>query len=132
MYGDQYDATYPENVGHYPMMCSSGGGYRYDRVLEWRVWRKDGDGELALYSFPSFQKAQSFMRKVSNDIYTHLVVLVEQKKWYKMNEKGSYVDDEGRHYSLSRKTRITEWAPEWLLRNSIELKKIPIKDRART
>jgi len=119
-FGKEFDATHPENVGHYPTMCNSGGGYRYDRVLEWRVWRKDSEGELGVYSFPSFQKAQTFLRKVDDSRYSHLVVLVEQKSWYKMDEQGDYVDPQGESYSLVNEPRITEWAPEWL-KQSIEL-----------
>ena len=98
---DKYDVFDKSKVGTYSMGAFAGGGKRYDRILEYRVWIKNKNGELSMDSFDDYNDALNFY-KYDDGIYSHFVVLVEQD-WY-------YDKDNNK----INKTRLTEWEPDWL------------------
>ncbi len=91
--------AYPELVGSYDVDCCSGGGGRYDRVLEYRVWSKGPTGWCLLMRF---SHPADLLGCDYDPATTHLVALVEQD-WY-FNCKGEYV----------QMRRVTEWDINWL------------------
>jgi hypothetical protein len=98
-------------IGTYGHLCASGGGHRYDRVLEYRVWvRYDGMPSAKCFSFSSHDDAAKFRSVLpkKDKTYDRLVVLVEQD-WY-------YVDPQGAPQNMLeiRQNRKTEWDPVWL------------------
>jgi hypothetical protein len=95
-------AVEPENVGKYPALTKSGGGYYYDEVLEYRVWvHSDKDYFLP---FSTYEKALDFSTHCTDA--EEPLVLVLQKEWIDEPEPEIYIHKTG--------SRITEWRPEWL------------------
>ncbi len=103
-------AIHPSKVGQYPLWGDTGGGYFYDRVLEYRVWVKHADGSLTLDAFATHDEAKRFADKAETEgnRYVHLVVLVEQ-------DPGHWVDEpRAGAYKRGTSHRLTEWRTEWL------------------
>ena len=98
---DKYDVFDKSKVGTYSPCAFTGGGKRYDRILEYRVWTKDNNGELSMDSFDDYNDALNFY-KYADGIYSHFVVLVEQDWYY--DKDNNKIDEK----------RITEWKPDWL------------------
>ena len=98
---DKYDVFDKSKVGTYPLCVFTGGGKRYDRILEYRVWIKNKDGELSMESFGDYNDALKD-DKYADGIYSHFVALVEQDWFYDKDD--NKIDEK----------RITEWKPDWL------------------
>lgn len=79
----------PKMVGKYALDTFSGGGYVYDRVLEYRVWYKENDN-LYCFSCPALAEARKFLKHN----------LVEQDEYIKDENNGSL--------RLVHKKRVTE------------------------
>jgi len=101
----------PDQVGEYPAMTKSGGGYFYDDVLEYRVWvhpHAGGedlhDGDDYYYAFDTFEDAAAFSQDTPGA--EQPLVLVRQLE--SINEPTPGVFE---HYTAER---ITEWRVEWL------------------
>ena len=85
-------------VGSYDIQAFSGGGRRYDRVLEYRVWTVNSQGKTGLYVFNNYKDAEHHNVKNGGN----LVALVEQDYYF------------DKYNNRINKKRITEWRIEWL------------------
>lgn len=101
----------PKQVGKYPALTQSGGGYFYDHVLEYRVWchpevgtPDHDDGGDYFYAFASYDEAFSFSQSTKEA--EEPLVLVQQLEWVDEPQEGQYIHKKGE--------RITEWRVEWL------------------
>jgi putative acetyltransferase len=95
----------PKKVGKYPGFAKSGGGYFYDEVLEYRVWRS-----CKFRAFATYEEALNYSR--SGIGAEPPLVLVRQIEWIDEPEEGVFFHKKG--------NRITEWQCEWLLTNKRE------------
>ena len=98
-------AVDPARIGSYPAVSSSGAGYFYDDVLEYRVWfYPPGGGDDQYRSFATFKEANAFSRSTPHAELP--LVLVRQLEWINEPKTGEYVRRKGE--------RITEWQTGWL------------------
>lgn len=104
-------AVDPEQVGEYPALTKSGGGYFYDDVLEYRVWvhpHAGGedlhDGDDYYYAFATFEEAEACTQDTPGA--ENPLVLVRQLECISEPAPGVY-----EHVTAER---ITEWRVEWL------------------
>ena len=110
----QYPSIKDSNlVGTYPTVVSSGGGYVWDEVLEYRVWCHPHDGaddtengnDYYCY-FENYDAAFEFSQKnVGSEIPLALIL---QKEYIAEPEPGKYV-----HVC---EERLTEWPVDFLHR----------------
>ena len=98
---DEYDVCDKSKVGTYPLSVFSGGGKRYDRILEYRVWTKNESVELVLNCFDDYNDALNFT-KYCTGTNIHFVALVEQDYYYDKDD--NKID----------KKRLAEWLPDLL------------------
>jgi len=110
------DFEYPEAldsdlVGTYPTVVSSGAGYFFDDVLEYRVWcyMRDGakdmaDGDDYYYPFETFETAAEFADETKGAQLPF--ALVRQYEWIDEYEPGKFRHETGE--------RIAEWPAECL------------------
>ena len=98
---DKYDVCDKSKVGTYPLSVFSGGGKRYDRILEYRVWTKNESVELVLNCFDDYNDALNFT-KYTDSMFTRFVALVEQDWYY--DTDNNKIDGK----------RLTELKPDWL------------------
>ncbi|WP_432720091.1 GCN5 family acetyltransferase [Jeongeupia wiesaeckerbachi] len=101
----------PTQVGEYPALTKSGGGYFYDHVLEYRVWchpekgsPDHHDGGDYFYAFATYDEALALSQ--STEGAEEPLVLVRQLEWIDEPQDGQYIHEKGE--------RITEWRVEWL------------------
>ncbi|HSX43438.1 MAG TPA: hypothetical protein VLF59_05120 [Candidatus Saccharimonadales bacterium] len=94
------DAVDAQKVGTYPAETYSGGGYFYDEVLEYRVWKKE-NGKSLYYAFAKYKDAAKFAKQ--NGGAEAPVVLVRQN---------SYVDDSGGKFKQIPGPRDTRYRVE--------------------
>jgi hypothetical protein len=111
--GTYPDAVDPRLVGTYSPLAKAGGGYVWDDVLEYRVWRhpERGAPDLAEGSdyydaFASYAEALAFSE--STEGAEAPLALVRQLEYIAEPNPGEY-----RHV---KEVRITEWPVEFLLR----------------
>jgi hypothetical protein len=98
-------ATDPAQVGTYPALAKSGGGYFYDEVLEYRVWVHPAQGGDDSYrAFATYEDAMAFSRTAHGA--EPPLVLVLQREWVDEPKPGTFVRKKGE--------RLTEWRVEWL------------------
>jgi len=108
--GHQNAASYPTainpgKVGSYSEYTSSGGGYFFDEVLEYRVWvHQGGNEEDYCRCFPTYGEALQFSDETPGSEAP--LVLVLQKEHVNKKENGEF-----EHIT---EERITEWLVEWL------------------
>jgi hypothetical protein len=57
---------HPKKVGTYPALTGSGGGRRYDEVLEYRVWKHERGGD-GYHAFASARDAERRARERGSD-----------------------------------------------------------------
>ncbi len=103
----------PAKVGRYPALAKSGGGYVWDDVLEYRVWCHPERGAADLhhgndyyFAFATHPKALAFARRTAGAEAP--IALVRQREYIDEPSPGQYVH--------VKKTRVAEWAVEWLRR----------------
>ncbi len=101
----------PAQVGEYPAMAKTGGGYVWDEVLEYRVWCHPEQGapdkvggDDYYYAFESFEEALAF--STANPGCEDPLALVLQREYIDEPEPGQYI-----HVA---EKRITEWPVEFL------------------
>jgi len=110
-------------VGEYPALVKSGGGYFYDEVLEYRVWchpergapDPDQSGDDYFYAFGTFEEALACAESTPGA--EEPLVLVRQIEHVDEPEPGVYV-----HVKAER---ITEWRVEWLADSKRDSESIP-------
>jgi hypothetical protein len=132
-------ACQPEKVGTYQFITKAGGGFRYDRVLEYRVWFKNvGDKCPRAHGFATYREAATFalaylgIHKQGEDgddgdkkdsgeenkkcsvLYIHIMALVEQDYYY---DYKSFLEPDVRGKKVNKK-RIIEWQPQRVLENN--------------
>jgi len=91
-------------VGSYGDYSSSGGGYFYDEVLEYRVWvHQDGEDDYCR-CFPAYAEALQFSDETPGA--EEPLVLILQKEHVNKLENGTF-----EHIT---EERITEWRVDWL------------------
>ena len=119
---DYPDAADPSLVGTYSALASSGGGYVWDEVLEYRVWLHPErgapdleDGSDYYYAFATYAEADAFSH--SNSGAEEPLALVLQIEHIGEPEPGVY-----RHI---KDTRIAEWPVEFLRRPRRDANTIP-------
>lgn len=121
-------AVDPKKVAHYGRNASSGGGFFYDDVLEYRVWGHPyagapgiTNGDDYLCAFPTFEAAYEFSLEKG---FEEPLVLVRQLEWINEPSPGKYVH--------MKTERITEWCVEWLKDHKRKPWSIPnfIKEKA--
>ena len=93
-----------DEVGKYPALSKSGGGYFYDDVLEYRVWVEGGEGGDTYRAFACYEVAAEFSKTTPQA--EEPLVLVRQIEW--INEPNPGV------FEVKNEERITEWRVEWL------------------
>jgi putative acetyltransferase len=98
-------------VGTYPPDTSSGGGYFYDDVLEYRVWMNPDNGAQALngnkdyfVAFAQYEFAKTFAERTPGAGAP--LVLVRQRQWIDEPNRGTFIPQ--------TTVRITEWQTQWL------------------
>ena len=102
------------HVGKYAPNSTSGAGYFYDDVLEYRVWFHpersavplNGDRDYYV-AFAQYEKAEKLSK--SSKGAEEPLVLVRQYEWISEPEPG--------HYFAEKGNRITEWQVRWLAGN---------------
>lgn len=112
----------PEQIGNYPALTNSGGGYVWDEVLEYRVWCSPHNGAEDIengddyyYVFNSYEEALLFSEETTGA--EHPIALILQKE---------YIDEpEPEQYIHIKNERITEWPVEFLSRPKRNNKTIP-------
>ena len=135
-------------VGHYHPECKSGGGMRYDRVLEYRLWYRTGNGELTLQvSHDPTQlhrlamQLSSSQKKEQQQNEMHLLVLVEQDwHWAEDREQGNFYNllDRKWYRREMNGPRQTEWQMQGLFcpaptpRNMIRRNRPPVVTQTAT
>ena len=98
------DAIDKNLIGKYPVKVKSGGGYFYDKILEYRVWIRTKEKALRFHAFVTYDAAVHFSE--SHPDAEKPLVLVYQEE---------YIDEpEPNHFIHVKESRITEWLPEWL------------------
>jgi hypothetical protein len=100
-------------VGTYPASVKSGGGYVWDKVLEYRVWCHPERGENDLYeghdyyyAFGSYEEALEFSEATAGA--EEPLALVLQEEYINEPHPGNYIHVKER--------RFTEWPVEFLHR----------------
>jgi len=96
----------PGQVGEYPVLTKSGGGYVYDEVLEYRVWVHPGE-DLYYLAFATYEEAKRFSEETEGA--EEPLVLVLQHEHINEPEPGKYEHVKG--------DRLAEWRVEWLKDN---------------
>lgn len=121
-------AVDPEKVSHYGVDVSSGGGYFYDDVLEYRVWGHPHAGAPGITkgsdyfcAFSTYEDAYDFSLREG---FEEPLVLVRQLEWIDEPRPGQYVH--------MKTERIAEWCVEWLKDHKRKPWSIPnfIKEKA--
>ncbi|HEY0585966.1 MAG TPA: GCN5 family acetyltransferase [Pseudoduganella sp.] len=104
-------ATVPAKVGTYPGFVSSGAGYFYDDVLEYRVWlnpengaEKKKGGSDYFVAFAQYEHALEFSRRSKGA--EKPLVLIRQLKHVNEPRPGVFEVVSGE--------RLTEWQVQWL------------------
>ena len=107
------NAIEPARVGSYPARAGAGGGYVWDEVLEYRVWRHperrapdQHDGNDYYLAFANYAEALENSRKTPGA--EEPLALVLQREYINEPEPGRYV-----HVTTER---IVEWPIEFLQR----------------
>jgi hypothetical protein len=93
-------------VGQYPVLVKSGGGYLYDKVLEYRVWVHDIVDHFR--AFKTYEEALRYSRKTPGAEEPLALVLQKPGHWVWLDEKHGSVE-------IGKTERIAEWKVEWLL-----------------
>ena len=109
-----YPAVFdPDNVGEYPALAKSGGGYVWDEVLEYRVWCHPHSGAPDLangddyyYAFDNYEEALACSEDIPGA--ERPLALVLQREYIDEPETG--------HYVHVKQERITEWQVAFLSR----------------
>ncbi|GAB2966398.1 hypothetical protein GCM10027048_40940 [Hymenobacter coalescens] len=109
-------------LGTYPALVSTGGGYVWDDVLEYRVWchPHDGasdieDGNDYYYVFETYEEALAYSE--SNRGAEQPLALVVQAEYIDEAEPGEFIH--------VKKQRLTEWPVEFLNRPRRNMHTIP-------
>lgn len=107
-------AVDPGRVGTYSPDTSSGAGYFYDEVLEYRVWLHPENGAAPLngthdyfVAFAQYEVADAYSKNTPGA--EEPLVLVRQLEWISEPEHGRFIPEKGE--------RITEWQVKWLSNN---------------
>lgn len=105
------DVVDPDMVGEYPTVVSSGAGYFYDEVLEYRVWcyvdegaENLADGDDYYYPFETFEEADNFAKETKGAQLPF--ALIRQYEWINEYEPSKFRAESGE--------RIAEWPAELL------------------
>ena len=115
-------------VGTYAVDNYSGGGLRYDHVLEYRLWIKKFGSPADMICFKSIKEMIEYSNTINWKNIDHIdpCVLVLQSTFYIpiSEEKGEGIEvispdtitDNNQKYQLvqMKKPRMTEWLIEWL------------------
>lgn len=112
----------PTQVGSYPALAKSGGGYVWDAVLEYRVWLHPergapdlDDGSDYFRAFASYAEAMGFSQTLAG-ADEPLALIVQEE----------YIDEpEAEQYAHVRERRITEWPVAFLRRPRRTAETIP-------
>ena len=109
-------------VGKYPGVASSGGGFVWDAVLEYRVWchpergaPDEADGSDYFHAFANYEDALAFSEETAGS--EEPIALVLQEEYIDEPEPGQYVH--------VKKRRVTEWPVELLRRPKRTARTIP-------
>jgi hypothetical protein len=103
----------PDLVGTYPAAAQAGGGYVWDEVLEYKVWRHPergaedlDDGSDYYYTFVTYAEALELSEATAGA--EEPLALVLQLEYIEEPEAGKYVH--------VQEERVTEWPVEFLSR----------------
>jgi len=96
----------PQMVGEYEALASSGGGYVWDEVLEYRVWCHPEEGDDYYYAFENAETALECSHEEKEA--KEPLALILQKEYISEPEPGLYIH--------VKEERITEWPIEFLTR----------------
>jgi hypothetical protein len=106
------DAADPNLVGSYPALANAGGGFVWDKVLEYRVWchpenHASHESEDVDYynAFSSYSAAKVFSERTMGA--EDPIALILQEEYIEEPVPGVYLH--------VRDKRITEWPVEFLL-----------------
>lgn len=107
-------ADKPKKIGSFPVEVFSGGGYLFDKVLEYRVWVRNKNVSSELYSFTNYEDALRFRNQTKGAEFP--LALVYQAEYIAEPEEGEPV--------LIKQPRIAEWQVKWLEGNQRNEKNI--------
>jgi|SRR5215468_1957821 len=100
-------------VGTYPASAEAGGGYVWDAVLEYRVWRHpergapdEADGSDYFYAFATYAEALAFSQQTTGA--EEPLALILQREYIS--------EEEPEHYVHMKEERVTEWPVAFLSR----------------
>lgn len=110
-YPDAFDLS---KVGKYPLEVFSGGGYFYDDLLEYRVWKKEAK-DIVCYSFGNYKDALRFSKDNKAE---KPIALVGQNEYIDEQDDGVLVH--------IKRVRLAEWQVGWLKDSKGTSEKIPI------
>jgi len=100
----KYPVAYDKaKVGTYPWWTHAGGGLRYDKLLEFRVWFSVGS-KAHVKAFPTAEAALRY-RPLGSAYNTHRVCLVSQDWWIS--------EEPGEPRYRVNSSRVTEWPIEY-------------------
>lgn len=127
-------SDFPNDIGRWEAQAQSGGGYLFDKVLEYRVWFQPPRGYKISVDTPhgsirlnhtyiptdTYENAKRISDKLeeSGINIQGILVLVEQKPghWVDWGAVGPP--------RIGTRRRITEWRPEWLPGSRFHPKKL--------
>jgi len=132
-----------KKVGTFPAKVKIGGGFRYDRILEYRLLLKLRTRNLRITSyflpFESPEKAEEVRLKII-DIFgrtvflSEIVALVEQDWWYELHTRGLYLGPDGERYGIGTTRRIAQWPMRILFKDNkfVRIKRQTARKRKRS
>ena len=107
------DVVDPGAVGTYPALANAGGGFVWDEVLEYRVWRHPENGDADpedggdyYFPFATYKEALDFARSTTGT--EEPLALILQEEYISEDERGQYAH--------VKEARITEWPVKFLHR----------------
>jgi hypothetical protein len=120
---DYPSAIDPKRVSEYPAVVKAGGGYVWDAVLEYRVWRHphdgaddpDNDGSDYYHAFETYSEALAFSQSTKGA--EKPLALILQEEYIDEPEPGQYVH--------RKEVRLAEWPVEFVRRPQRTARTIP-------
>lgn len=103
------EAIDKEKVGEYAPLSKSGGGGRFDAVLEYRVWVHPDSGDDNFVTFATYEEAKIYL---GDDCLIEEPIALVRQDWY--------ITHDGDTIKRVMQERITEWQVDWMFDDTNE------------